>query len=233
MDKDELEAIGCKTFACPSLALIDEKGKELGLKDSTIKKAKDMAIEYLKRTYHRPRYSSIIHLLPSFVHIASIVEEDDVTKNRITDAFGSSGPTMTKWDKDIMDTLNIRITDNNRSVPEMLTEFVEPNFDLMDKNGKLIGLREDTIAKAKEYGLRYFRATYKTYPYINGVEYVFPALLYVATIVKNDRRISQEYVATIFHTKIHSIGGLVSDVVKVLGMKIIRNNNNHIESISE
>ncbi|MBZ5529590.1 MAG: hypothetical protein LAN71_17045 [Acidobacteriia bacterium] len=49
-----LEEIDCKTFACPSLNLIDEKGKELRLKDVTIKKAKDMAIEYLKKTYHVP-----------------------------------------------------------------------------------------------------------------------------------------------------------------------------------
>lgn len=112
LSSDELEVIGCKTFACPSLTLIDEKGKELGLTDSTIKRAKDMAIEYLKKTYHRPRYSSFMHLLPSFVHIASMLDKEQIFKSRILDAFGISGATMTKWDKDIIGTLNIKISDS-------------------------------------------------------------------------------------------------------------------------
>lgn len=239
MDNGELEAIGCKTFACSSLNLIDEKGKELGLRDSTIKRAKDMASEYLKKTYHRPRYSSVIYLLPSFVHIASILEEDPILKSKIMNVFGSSGPTITKWDKDIIDTLNIQITESSSRSKPIVTgisaEFVyyNPNFEILDKKGKMIGLRDDTIAKAKELGLRYFEKTYKIYPYNNGVDHVFPALLYIATIIKNDKRISQEIIAKIFHTRGHSIDGLISDIIKVLGMKMTRNNCYHIESISE
>jgi hypothetical protein len=49
--RKDLDKQACRTFVCPNLALIDEKGKELGLRDATIKKAKDMAIEYFTKTY--------------------------------------------------------------------------------------------------------------------------------------------------------------------------------------
>jgi hypothetical protein len=113
INKDNLEAIACKIFACPNLTLIDEKGKELGLSDTIIVKAKDMAIEYLKKTYRRPRYSSVIFLLPSFVYIASIINSCMIQKSRVADVFGTSSATVTKWNKDIIDTLEIDIYGKN------------------------------------------------------------------------------------------------------------------------
>jgi hypothetical protein len=113
INKDNLEAIGCRTFAGQNLTLIDEKGKELGLSDETIKKAKAMAIEYLRKTYRRPHYSSIIYLLPSFVYIASITDGNMIQKKRVADVFGTSGVTVNKWNKDIIDTLKIEICGTN------------------------------------------------------------------------------------------------------------------------
>lgn len=127
INKDNLEAIGCRTFACPNLGLIDEKGKELGLGNEIIEKAKAMAIAYLKKTYRRPHYSSVIYLLPSFVYIASIRDGNMIQKKRVADAFGTTGATVTKWNKDIIDTLKIDIygmsenRENNGIIFENLT----------------------------------------------------------------------------------------------------------------
>ena len=109
INKDNLEAIGCRTFAGRNLTLIDEKGKELGLSNEIIEEAKAIAIEYLKKTYLRPHYSSVIHLLPSFVYIASIRNGNMIKKKRVADVFGTSGVTVNKWIKDIIDTLKIEI----------------------------------------------------------------------------------------------------------------------------
>jgi transcription initiation factor TFIIIB Brf1 subunit/transcription initiation factor TFIIB len=235
MEKKELEAIGCKTFACPNLGAIDEKGKELVLRDKTIKKAKDLTTEYLKKTYHNPHYSSITYLLPSFVYIATIVEKDPIYKRRIIDVFGSTDPTINKWNKDIIQTLNIQddidraISESNN--PEKPNEFVCPDFSILDENGKILGLKDETIAKAKELGIRYFRATYQMN--LRNNEDVFPTLIYIAAIIENDKRISQEHIENIFGVKKYSITRSISDIIKVLGMKAKRDNRNAIVSISE
>ncbi len=39
----DLEKDACEKFVCPNMSLIDEKGKELQLKDNTIEKAKELA----------------------------------------------------------------------------------------------------------------------------------------------------------------------------------------------
>ena len=55
----ELEKQACKTFVCPNLSLIDKKGRGLQLNGATIKRAKDLAIEYFKKTYRDHHYSSV------------------------------------------------------------------------------------------------------------------------------------------------------------------------------
>ncbi len=108
MNKD-LEVRACKEFVCPNLGLIDKKCKELYLDDQIIKKAKDLAIEYLRKTYHTPRYSHIKYLLPSFVYLASILGGDRRSQNELAIAFGITITTMRKWNDDIMDTLELDI----------------------------------------------------------------------------------------------------------------------------
>jgi hypothetical protein len=120
--KRQLESIGCKTFACPSLSLIDEKGRELGLKNETIVKAKNMAVEYLKETYHNPRYSFFPRLLASFVYIAAILEEDPKNEEsrffryNIMNTFCVSHSTFNKYIKDIIETLEIDIINTGSSL---------------------------------------------------------------------------------------------------------------------
>lgn len=105
----DLEAQGYETFVCPSLVLIEQKGKELYLNDETIKMAKDLANRYLKKTYHFPHYTHIKYLLPSFIYIASILSHDKRSQNEITEAFGITLATIRKWNEDIANTLDLEI----------------------------------------------------------------------------------------------------------------------------
>lgn len=235
MDKRELEAIGCKTFACPNLSLIDEKGKELGLRDATIKKAKDMAIEYLKKTYHRPHYSSVAYLLPSFLYIASRLDGNMIQKKRIADVFGTSGATINKWNKDIVDMLDIKMTDTGRGlvsdipVPEVPVEFICPDLEIIDTIGKSLVLKDGTIKKAKELAVKYFRITNCNHPRNE----IFPEFLYIASLIEKDRRLSQLTLAIRYNTNTTTLGHLYGNIRDVLRLKVNRNGVSRIESISE
>jgi len=79
------------------------------MRDVTIRKAKDMAIEYFRKTYQRPHYSSAKSLLPSFMYIASIIENDRRTQWDMERSYGVSSATIRKWYKDISDVLDIKI----------------------------------------------------------------------------------------------------------------------------
>ena len=108
MNKD-LEIRACKEFVCPNISTIDMKCKELNLNFNVIKKAKEMAIGYLKKTYHTPRYSHIKYLLPSFVYLGSIIGGDKRSQNEIAIIFGITITTMRKWNDDIINILELDI----------------------------------------------------------------------------------------------------------------------------
>ncbi len=59
-----------KDSVCPDLDIIKEKGKELNLREGTITKAKNFAIEYFKKTDKMPRHPEM--LMPAFLYIAAI-----------------------------------------------------------------------------------------------------------------------------------------------------------------
>lgn len=106
----DLEIQGCKIFICPNLGMIDIKGKETNLSEKAINRAKDLANEYVKRTYQRPHYSSIKNLIPAFIYIASIIEDgwdDRKTQFEISQAFGTTECTVRKWYKDVIEILSI------------------------------------------------------------------------------------------------------------------------------
>lgn len=105
----DLEIEACKTFVCPNIGLIEQKGKELSLDDKTIAMAKDLAIRYLKKTYHAPHYSHIKYLLPSFIYIASIYNGNRRMQDRLSEVFGVSNVTIRKWNEDIIDTLELEV----------------------------------------------------------------------------------------------------------------------------
>lgn len=108
----ELEIQGYETYVYPVISLIDNKCKELNLKDDTIERAKKMAIKYIKDTYCKPRYTSIKYLLPAFVYLASIINDDKRTQREIADIFMTTESTIRKWYPDIANTLGIKIIAN-------------------------------------------------------------------------------------------------------------------------
>ena len=109
MTLEDMENRAYEVFVYPNIALIETKGKELGLKDETIKKAKDMATEYIKKTYHNPKYSHIKFLLPGFIYISSVLNDDRRTQRDIARAFGVTSSSIRKWYMHIEDTLGVYI----------------------------------------------------------------------------------------------------------------------------
>ncbi len=109
-----LELQACRTFVCPNIALINQKGQELKLKEATIKRAKEIAIEYFKKTYHKPKYSSAENLLPSCIHIAALIEGEQLYQFEVAAAFGIVDSTVSRWTKEIAETLEYKIVKTGR-----------------------------------------------------------------------------------------------------------------------
>ncbi len=106
---EDLQTRAYETFVYPNLELIDINCKKLNLKDETIKYAKDLVSEYIKKTYHHPPYSHIKFLLPSFVYIATIVHDDRRTQYEIAKAFGSTKTLLRKWYMHIKDIMELSV----------------------------------------------------------------------------------------------------------------------------
>lgn len=109
MISEDLETKGYEVFVYPSLTIINQRGKELGLKDETIRDAQELASEYIKKTYHEPRYSHIKFLLPAFIYIAAIRNDDRKTQYKIAQVFGTTESSIRKWYSHIKTAMNIEI----------------------------------------------------------------------------------------------------------------------------
>lgn len=225
MVNKELEKKACEIFVCPNLSLIDQKGKELNLKDSTIKRAKDLAIEFFKKTYHKPPYSSAVFLLPSFLYIASVLEGERKFQIEVAAVFGTTSATINRWNKTIIKILGLKL------VYDRKREFICPDLSQIDKIGKNLNLRVSTIEKAKELAVRYFRATYQNHHYTH-IEYVFPALIYDASIINKDRRTQMDISMASNVSEAH-ISKYHRDILKTLGIKLIYGSDNNLISVSE
>ena len=115
--RKDLEKQAYETFVCPNLSLIDIKGRELKLSDVTIKRARDLAIEYFKRTCQHHRYSSVRYLFPAFTYIATIMENERRTQQDIESVYKITRVTISKWYLDIINVLDIKIVNNKGSAP--------------------------------------------------------------------------------------------------------------------
>ena len=229
----ELEILGCKAFVCPNLGLIEEKGKELGLREGTINKAKDIAIMYFKKTYHMPHYSSAKYLLPSFIYIASMIEGERKTQIHIADVFGISYCTIRKWYSRIIDTLGMIISEEERKSkisrcpdPDMIGMFTCE----IDKEGKALQLKEETIEKAKNLFIKYSEKT-PNYRYYQYIKQLSSAFVYVASVIENDKRTQME-VCMVSGVTEPVISKRYIEILRVLGLKII-SNNTHVICVLE
>ncbi len=105
----DLDKYSCKVFVCPNINQIDIKGKELSLSGGAIELARDIAIAYLKKTYHKPKYSSINFLVPAFLYIASFLKNEARTQKEVARVCGFTEVTVRRWTKEIKNELNIKI----------------------------------------------------------------------------------------------------------------------------
>lgn len=213
----ELEMLACEKFVCPNIGIIEEKGKLLNLKERTIERAKKLAIEYFKKTYHRPHYSSARHVLPAFVYIASILESDRRSQIEISSAFSTTKVTIIRWYKDILKVLNIELVAQEEHMPLDISSLI----DEIEREGIALSLRHETIEKAKTLTLKYvdIADTNKYFPY---VKQLLPAFIYTASVIENDKRTQYE-ISEVSDVKESVISKWYNDILRVLNMKVISN----------
>ena len=109
MISEDLETRAYEVFVYPNLALIDINCKKLDLKDETIERAKVLAARYIEKTYHRPPYSHIKFLLPAFVYIEALLNDDKRTQSEVAEAFGVTETVVRKWYAHIVKVMEIEI----------------------------------------------------------------------------------------------------------------------------
>lgn len=249
----ELEIQGCRTFVCPNISIIEEKGKELSLKDGTIKRAKELAMKYFKDTYRKPHYSSAKHLLPSFICIASIMEGDKRFQKEIADVFDTTNVTIVKWNRIIVETMGLDIECDNidrdievdrdvmvdRKAVKKRTRtakkyciYVHPDLDLIEEGGKILGSDSLVIKKAKELAIKYFNNALLKSRNPHSTKIILPSLLYLASIIENDRR-TQIDIAMKFNISESHVSTWYKYITNVLGMKIIYGYNKKVLKILE
>ena len=243
MTNKELDVLACKYFVCPNLVLIDQKGKELQLKDTTIKRAKDMAIEYFKKTYRTPNYSSAKRLLPSFMVVASVLEGDRIFQKDVAEVFGTTNVTITKWYRKIVDTMDLNIVchvpdDKKRKRVRKITRVVDkysmphPDFDLIDEGGKILGSDRWIVERVKDIAIKYFNKISYMPSCPPTTKTILPALFYLAYIIENDRR-TQMDIAMAFDISESNISVWYKNITSVIGLKIIYGCNRKVLKVLE
>lgn len=230
MTTKELEMQGCRTFVCPNISLIDEKGKALFLKDRTIKRAKELTIEYFKKTYRKPRYSSAKHLLPAFIYIASVLEGERRFQKEIAEVFGTTNITVAKWYRDIVETMKLEVEcDNARErngnrrrtrTLKICDVDINPDLDLIEEGGNILGSDSLVIKRAKDLSVKYFNKIRLSGRYPPTTKTILPGLLYLASILEKDRR-RQMDIAEKFNVLEPSVSVWCKEIMDVVGMKII------------
>ncbi len=78
--------------------------------------------------------------------------------------------------------------------------FVYPNLDLIDINCKKLDLKDETIKYAKDLATGYIKKTYHQPPY-SHIKFLLPSFVYIATIVRDDRRTQREIAKAFGMTK--------------------------------
>ena len=221
----KLEKQGCRTFVCPNLSIMEAKCKELNIREDIIERSKSMAIEYFRKTYHKPHYSSAKHVIPSIVYIVSILEGEKRSQEEIAKMFGTSSITIRKWQKDVMGIMDIRDLETNRKIKKMEVD-MDGQFCEIDKEGKMLLLEDDTIEMAKHLMFKYFKNENfdRHYPRIKKLR---SALIYTASIIKNDRRTQFEICQALGQSEA-VISNWYNKILRVLGLKIISHNGHTV-----
>lgn len=187
-------------------------------KEETIERAKNLAIEYFKKTYHSRHYSFAKSLLPAFIYIASVLENEKIYQKDVTKVFGISKSTIKKWYRNITDTLSIDIK-RDRKISNLDREIYAFYLDGINTIGKDLNLKDATIEKAKSLAIRYFKMM-PHYHYYSYYKQLLPAFVYTASIIENDKR-SQLEVYKISGIDEVLISRWHNDILGAFGMKVI------------
>lgn len=122
MVNKELDLEACRVFVCPNINLVDEKCRENNISPEIIENIKGMLHEYLKATYHYPRYRDVKMLFPAVLYIVTnmkIMNGKKTVDTRGNTSYGytldfccsvfgfSTSTTTRKWVRDILKELKI------------------------------------------------------------------------------------------------------------------------------
>ena len=97
MSNKDLEIAGCRAFICPNMDLLEKWAKRLELSNLVIDQAKAISNEYIKRTYHSPKYRSVKPMIAACIYIASIICNERRTQGEIHDVSNVSPRSICKW----------------------------------------------------------------------------------------------------------------------------------------
>ena len=240
MTSRELDILACRTYVCPNMGLIEQKGKDLNLSDRVIERAKNMAVEYFKKTYRKPHYSSSRYLFPAFIYLATILEGEKRKQDDIAKIFGVTNLTITRWYRDIMLTLDIEILKKEKKI-KVSGSYIEREKkqinvsdlhmesvfkDEIDREGKLLSLKRKTIERAKSLASRYF-AIDDNYSCSSHAKKMSAAFVYMASVFENDKRTQME-VGEVSGLTEGTISRWYTDIIRSLGMKVIATGNHVI-----
>lgn len=219
-----LEMKGCRTFICPNLNLMEIKCKELNIREDIIERSKSMAFEYFKKTYHKPHYSSARHVMPAIVYVACILEGYKISKVKIAKMFSTSTVTVRKWYVDIMEVLSIKTLEEDKSEGPKFC--VDSQFCEIDKEGKMLLLKDGTIEMAKHLMSKYFKI--KSFDrHYSRIKNLRSGFIYTASIIENDRR-RQIEICQVLGVPEAVISNWHCDIMRVLGLRIIDHHMNTI-----
>ena len=229
----ELERQGYKTFICPNISLIDDICKEYHIREDIVERAKNIAIDYFKKTYHNPPFSSAVHVLPSAFYIASRLKGQKRSQRYVATMFGISHVTIKKWYENIMFVLDIKSLDKEKEHEKEIEfdNFKDIELFEISKVGKLLSMRESTIKRAQNMASKYFEKD-KNKNYRRFARYLRPTFIYTSSVIENEG-LRQLDISQRFGLSECVIGKWHKNILKVLGMKIISHRKRTITVLEE
>lgn len=99
---------------------IDKEGKSLQLKEETIEKAKNLSIKYSEKASNYRYYPHFKQLSSAFVYMASVIENDRRTQMEVYMVSGVAESFISKWYKDILRVIGMKIISHNMHVITVL-----------------------------------------------------------------------------------------------------------------
>lgn len=114
----------------------------------------------------------------------------------------------------------MNIIHRGKDLDKQACKFTCPNLSLIDRKGKELQLKEETIERAKNMATEYFRRTYRI-PRYSSSRYLLPAFLYIASKFEKER-LTQFDIEKAFGISSVTIRKWYKDIADVLNIKITK-----------